>query len=1069
MDNFKVFISSTRLDLAAHRQELRNKLTGLQQVVLGMEDMGSNPADAVTVSEEYVRECDVFIGVYAFRYGYTPEEPGASVTEQEYELARELGKRCLCYVADESLRPAAAEEEQWKLDRLSQFKQRVDRELVRSLFTTPDDLREKVSDDVNKLLRGSPLGYVLRDVQRRWRENEKKERSYLLGVLQEPPLTVPSPLEPVWGGFLALRGWHERIAADLNGLRVKIEVLREEGVETPELTGLALRAGEIDTGQDYASLAESVEALLTQEARDSLFQVIERLKKERKEEPSFHSPRARHLSRLIDTAYDVFGAVRSLTQKVETRHYSRILPVMGGVGSGKTHFLASLMDEGRAATHGSADFLLLPLDRPAPGQKIEDLILEGVRARTGMRWRSLREFDAFLEDPAPHLKGFVPAQKTRLVVAADDFQKWLAKDGADEPLEALTKFVTGNTQLHSLHWLVLLRDISYGEVADQEKRDRKYWWFWEQFSHATDEAQASARVGVWLVLDQLNREEQTGLKLIHRNLESRPGERAVILGRTEQSEHASQEFSSPFIACIVIDLLEQLPAASIVDLNFIEFVRQFWEKHVARLDTARLGDDPRRAGRMLDLAVRLFARSLLKSDMRPYLSDALDEITQGAAELRSELKDRARAESALGILLAGNLLKMEYQEDVEKLSVQFETFWEWSLARAVEPADGEGGLTDLLARLQAVSSPQVREGALIFLLLLLDQRAGEGGADPQALRPLMLDALRSGQMPPSAIWFAGPKCSLVLQQALAEDARERPHTFAGAQEMFAFLYFIGDCRPDVLDAPARLRLLQPHFEAVGEYNLVEYYLYVAERLFYSSDDEKIMEAMACLEGCEVLGVTQSLAEAALYNTSGEEGETMHFVLTYLKKNLESIRAEYGLRQKPEDQRRYFFWEWVVCVFCRYAVRERGLGAYRMLLEAGWYDPEPEGLDDPVPLRLRQEANLALGYWYRRDARRAGKKEYQELVNRLAEHPGLIERETAFFFIRHTESYEKDKSVRVSDVFRPALEKLFLDPDMSDLVDEYVETFQENLENFDELDSRRLRNRPDGTGPHAPPA
>jgi hypothetical protein len=393
---------------------------------------------------------------------------------------------------------------------------------------------------------------------------------------------------------------------------------------------------------------------------------------------------------------------------------------------------------------------------------------------------------------------------------------------------------------------------------------------------------------------------------------------------------------------------------------------------------------------------------------------------------------------------------------VEKLTIQFETVWEWHMARALYAAEGNAGgdsaagLAGSLGRLKTLSSPQVREGVLIFLLLLLDKRAAEGRTNEQTFKALARHALDSGDMPPSALWFAGPKCGPALQQALAEEAQERAHAFSGGHEVFAYMYFIADCRPEILDVPTRLRLLQPHFEAMHDYNLADYYLYVVERLFIDCDDEQILEALTYLEGCEVLGLTQRLAEVALNYVYGAEEEEMHFVLRFLRKNLERIRDEFERREKPEDERRYFFWEWIVCIFCRHAVEERGLETYKLLKQNGWYDPQPEGLLPPVPLRLRQEANLALGFWYRRSARRSGKEAYQQLVNTLASSPDLIERETAFFFIRHTETYERDKSVRVKEVFHPVLEKLFLDPDMAGLVEEYFQTFKDNLDNFKTL-------------------
>src|SRR5215510_3818639 len=120
MERFEVFVSSTSVDLVDFRQVVIDQLLRMGQMPIGMEHFGSRTQDATTVSLAEVAGCDLFIGIYAFRYGYTPEEDGLSITEQEYHEARSRGKRCLCYFADESLRPASATEPDWKLERLAE-------------------------------------------------------------------------------------------------------------------------------------------------------------------------------------------------------------------------------------------------------------------------------------------------------------------------------------------------------------------------------------------------------------------------------------------------------------------------------------------------------------------------------------------------------------------------------------------------------------------------------------------------------------------------------------------------------------------------------------------------------------------------------------------------------------------------------------------------------------------------------------------------------------------------------------------------------------------------------------
>ena len=151
--------------------------------------------------------------------------------------------------------------------------------------------------------------------------------------------------------------------------------------------------------------------------------------------------------------------------------------------------------------------------------------------------------------------------------------------------------------------------------------------------------------------------------------------------------------------------------------------------------------------------------------------------------------------------------------------------------------------------------------------------------------------------------------------------------------------------------------------------------------------------------------------------------------------------------------RYFYWEWFICMFCRYLVDERGLGAYNFLVKNNWYESAKIQLDYPIALRMRQEANLALGFWYRTQ-RREAKQDYVDLVYDLVNHPDIIQRETAFFLIRHTKTYERKRTLPLDKEFHPALKQIFFDPKLRQLVESHIETFEINFKDFKKLDQQR---------------
>src|SRR6185369_5286958 len=130
MESFKVFVSSTSLDLLAERKAVAEILRKYELPVTAMENWDALPADATDVSVYGVDRCDVLVGIYAFRYGFIPPDSTTSVTEQEFERARREGKRCLCYFKDEANVPPVTDpnliESENSRNLLDAFKQRIE-------------------------------------------------------------------------------------------------------------------------------------------------------------------------------------------------------------------------------------------------------------------------------------------------------------------------------------------------------------------------------------------------------------------------------------------------------------------------------------------------------------------------------------------------------------------------------------------------------------------------------------------------------------------------------------------------------------------------------------------------------------------------------------------------------------------------------------------------------------------------------------------------------------------------------------------------------------------------------
>lgn len=173
-----VFISSTSMDLEAHRDVVRDAILSLDMRPIDMKYFGSRPGNALDVSLDQVHQADIFIGIIAHRYGYIPDGQSKSITELEYEAAVNAKIPRLMYIIDPTYQwnPAYIETDPQSQANLRQFKQGIERNHVRRLFTTPTSLAQQVPIDLARLQMAQS------DIARK-SQSQRLRRLMMLGVL----------------------------------------------------------------------------------------------------------------------------------------------------------------------------------------------------------------------------------------------------------------------------------------------------------------------------------------------------------------------------------------------------------------------------------------------------------------------------------------------------------------------------------------------------------------------------------------------------------------------------------------------------------------------------------------------------------------------------------------------------------------------------------------------------------------------------------------------------------------------------------------------------------------------
>lgn len=142
----RVFISSTGRDLEDYRKAAEEICLRMQFFPDMMEYFDAMGAGATAGSKKKLEQSDLYVGIFAHRYGYIETDAGydKSVTEIEFDYAGERKMERLCFMLDPKhpWPQDASDPEHYK--EMAAFRQRIEK-LIRAQFTTCDDFRAKLT------------------------------------------------------------------------------------------------------------------------------------------------------------------------------------------------------------------------------------------------------------------------------------------------------------------------------------------------------------------------------------------------------------------------------------------------------------------------------------------------------------------------------------------------------------------------------------------------------------------------------------------------------------------------------------------------------------------------------------------------------------------------------------------------------------------------------------------------------------------------------------------------------------------------------------------------------------
>ena len=153
-----IYISSTYSDLKEYRDTVYRTLRQMHLDVVAMEDYVATDQRPLAKCLADVAACDIYVGIFAWRYGYIPvkDNPaGRSITELEFRHAVANRKTCLIFLLSEEHPWPRSLMEKGKAGNLLQaLRAELSTDYTVSFFGAKEDLARLVSVAVNIYIQG---------------------------------------------------------------------------------------------------------------------------------------------------------------------------------------------------------------------------------------------------------------------------------------------------------------------------------------------------------------------------------------------------------------------------------------------------------------------------------------------------------------------------------------------------------------------------------------------------------------------------------------------------------------------------------------------------------------------------------------------------------------------------------------------------------------------------------------------------------------------------------------------------------------------------------------------------
>ncbi len=890
-----------------------------------------------------------------------------------------------------------------------------------------------------------------------WQRWSDERRSALIRETREK--VGVSPLMEYWQSFLANEPWIDLVK---NAISRAIHVAsRADGFED-----LISQLKSINTSMAYPQVRREIRRFTYQTHRNAIKIRIDEVHRQIKEidsqRRSDYPSGMNELVSLRNSLYELLDVLANMARIAE-QSYKHLFLVLGRLGSGRTHFINQVVEQTLNAERPAVKYLCILLDRTRAVPHLEACILQALSQATRQQWPDIRSWHRWMQ---------TNYAQTKVILIIDDIQYWMATRA--NFLEDLASMIIETTHYRAFLWIITADTASYPRLQSQID-------IWNDYGFS---ASSTPKINQWIVLENINELNRVGEQIICSNWLDKID--SGILGVDFlTSRNKSVYLQMPFVAWIFLDIQASSSGNGYFgwNINFIQFVEYFWEirwKYLLKLMSE---------SKFLQLNKEIVRDIIIYcADMGSLSSDYIfgyKKVLELAVAKNAYSADHVRY--GLDLLAHGDLIDIQTEEldrtsaaslrqtKDSRVRLYFEPFWDFHIAaRIIEHLHTNIEQNEVQNKLSAMRlSQQINPGVLTFLLLLADNDSVESlnGMGHRLPHVLSEFAFEKGGSMEAAVYQAAVRASPELQSFIIRKIEQRASNEgdSASDALFEQLSFVSEALRSELPMGSRLKLLRMRYPSVAQAKFGDYVCYLVHTwLQRAQSSDEIVLALPDFEGCEVLGVTESLAkltaEGLLRTIRLERPHTGslrsdHAVLIDI---FLQYALQYGSTEKyrrvhhQASEERTYFYEWFLYWVCQLLVSDLGWQAYEMFKLHDWYDNTSRRFAGGFALRMRREANWAQGYWYNQQALRYERQHFEDLVRHLADSVNTRDRETAFFLIRHTQPTGKRKAVRVREVFHAVLRKLFLDPELDQIVLQYYQLFEVNFteEVFLKLEDQR---------------